>query len=99
MCTEYTIFMVAIQRPPRKTKCNRGAMQTVSLSDVFKVERWGKSDTSLYFWPPTDKEIDLKSIRRCYNNGGESVVVTWEAENRRWMTYHMKYPNKVFKME
>ena len=90
--------MVANQRPRRKTNLQQKVqMKTISLTEVFKVERWGKPETAVYFWPPVDKELDMQSVRRCYAYDKESIVIQWDAETRRWLAYHMKNPNKEFK--
>ena len=74
-------------------------MKTVSLSGVYKVEhKWGLPETTVYHWPPANMELELDTVKRCYNLGGDSVVVTWESKIRRWKSYYMRHPKKEFGM-
>ena len=89
--------MVAIQRLGGKTKVRKVKMETISLTEVFKVEKWGNPETAVYFWPPVNKELEMQSVRRCYTYGKEAIVIQWERKTRRWLAYHMKNPNREFK--
>ena len=73
-------------------------MKTISASEVYKVEKWGRPETAIYYWPPKDFELPADSVRRCYSYGRDSVLITWERETRRWLAYHMRNPNKKFEL-
>lgn len=72
---------------------------TISLSEVRKVEKWGKVETAVYYWPPVDLQVPTESVKRCYSSGRDAVVVVWERETRRWLAYHMRNPKGEFKFD
>ena len=72
---------------------------TISLSEVRKVEKWGKTETAVYYWPPVDIQVPAESVRRCYSSGRDAVGVVWERELRRWIAFHMRNPNTKFQFD